>query len=267
MFSRLGISLLSLVCLGAPGLLAGDMPDAENAAGELWEAGQEAMRHSQPKEAIALYKKSIALDPKMTCNHLSIAAAYVEMNNLEAACPSLGRYLAANPKQLLIRARYAELLARIRHLQEAKVEYERFISDAQENGGPATQQLIHCHTRLVEIAEEGNDEYSEHLHRGIGLYLIARKRSNLPESNGELPCESLLCKAAAELTLAHQERPRQAKPNWYLYEVWTMLGQRHPAVCRLRQAHALEAFADLTPSESGSLTLAYADFLTEFRHR
>jgi tetratricopeptide (TPR) repeat protein len=266
MLSRLGLSLLCLICWGSRGLIAADIPDLDNAAGELWEAGQEAMRHSQPKEAITFYKKSLAVDPKMSCNHLSIAAAYLEMNDLESACPFLSRYLLLNPRQLLIRARYAELLARLNHLQDAQSEYERFIAEAQQEGGPAAQQLIHCHTRLVEIAEESNDDYNEHLHRGIGLYLIARKRAMLPDAGGELPSESLLCKAAAELTLAHQERPGLARPSWYLYEVWRLLGQQQPAVCRLRQAQALEPFTDLTPGEASSLTLAFASFLSELKH-
>src|SRR5262249_30873441 len=125
----------------------------------------------------------------------------------------------------------------------------------------------HCHSRLMEIAEQSEDEYNEHLHRGIGLFLLARERSTLPEPEGELCAEGLFCRAAAELTLAQAQRPREARPCWYLYQVWSRLGQSPPALCRLREAESAAPFTSLTPPEQQGLHLASERHLAESDRR
>jgi hypothetical protein len=108
----------------------------------------------------------------------------------------------------------------------------------------------------VEIAEASADAYSEHLHRGIALWLLARRRAAMADPESDLPVESLLCKAAAELTLASLEQPHEARPSLYLYQVWSHLGQQQPALCRLRQAEDAAPFSYLTPAEQRTLHLA-----------
>jgi hypothetical protein len=162
----------------------------------------------------------------------------------------------ARPDQLLVRARFAELLLRQHQLFDARVEFERFVADAQEENDLGNRQLIHGHRRLMEIAVEVEDEYNEHLHRGIGLYLLARERETLPDPDDELPVEGLLCRAAAELTLARLERTTEARPCWYLYEVWSQLGQNQPACRWLREAVATAPFTYLTPAEQRGLCMA-----------
>jgi len=72
--------------------------------------------------------------------------------------------------------------------------------------------MIHVYRRLMEIAEEGNDEYGVHLYRGNWpLPPLAASGATGAASEQELPVEGLLCKAAAELTLAHDERPQEAQ--------------------------------------------------------
>jgi hypothetical protein len=115
----------------------------------------------------------------------------------------------------------------------------------------------------MEIAAQAADEYGEHLHRGIGLLLLARKTCALQDDEAELPTESLLCKAAAELTLAQQERPGEARPNLYLYEVWWQLGQKHPALRQLHEAVASAPFSYLTPAEQRDLHLAQQRSITQ----
>jgi tetratricopeptide (TPR) repeat protein len=254
---------LWLIFFGCQALPSAEMEQEPPAAIQLWEQGQAAMRHGQPEKAIQLYEQSLAADPTMGRNHLSLAAAFLETNDSASACEHLGLYVAAHPDQLVIRGRYAELLWRLRRWAEARTQFERFIADAQEQGGPAARNLIHCHSRLTEIAEATEDTYSEHLHRGIGLFLLARVRATLPDPEGELPVETLLCRAAAELTLARQEHPEEARPCWYLYEVWSQLGQRHPALHRLREANAAAPFSYLTPAEERGLHLAYQRYQAE----
>ncbi len=246
---------LALLCAGCHGftLVAWDEKKAE--AGKLWEDGQAAMRAGQAEEAIRCYKQSLALDGSMDCNHLSLAAAYVEKKDTETACAHLGQYLKANPEQHLLRSRYAELLLRIHRVPDARRQFERTIVDVQESEQPSVDELIHCHSRLMELAEQAGDAYGEFLHRGIGLLLLAQKRGQFAEVEGELPVEGLLCKAAAELTLAQRERPERARPAWYLYRVWTLLGQQQPATQRLREAQAAAVLSDLTPAEERNLHL------------
>ena len=161
-----------------------------------------------------------------------------------------------NPEVLLMRCRYADLLLEQKQVKEARQEMELFVRDAQEMGDAALKHLIHTHSRLVEVAQAEADEYAECLHRGIGLCLLARQRAALPEPDGELSCEGLLCKAAGELAVARRLRPAEARPCWYLYLVWSRLAQRHPARRWLNAAREYAPLSFLTPCERRGLELA-----------
>lgn len=249
---RLPPPLALLLCLCIFQRAAAEGPSAR----ELWEAGQEAMRLGQTEQAIRCYQASLTADPAFDRNHLSLAAAYLEKGDQEQACPHLSLYLKACPDHLIVRAHYAELLLRLRHLDDARAEFRRFAADAQGQGERYARQLVHCHSRLMELAEAEEDEYGEHLHRGIGLFLLARQRQGEKDDEAD-PCpETLLCRAAAELTLARAERPDEAQPCWYLYEVWTRLAQRRAALRSLHDADLAAGFTYLTPHEQAGLALA-----------
>jgi tetratricopeptide (TPR) repeat protein len=223
---------------------------------QFWEAGQEAMRQGHADEAIHCYERSLAADPSFARNHLSLAAAYLDKGDEAGACPHLALYLAANPDHLIVRVQYAELLLRLDRPAEARREFRRCAADAQQETDLHVRQLIHCHSRLMEIAEAAEDEYDEHLHRGIGLYLLARE-SDLRGSGGDdRTPEGTLCKAAAELTLARIQRPEEAQPCWYLYEVWSRLDQQRAAVRSLRETESAAPFTYLSPVEQSRLALA-----------
>jgi tetratricopeptide (TPR) repeat protein len=225
------------------------------------------MRRGQPDKAIACYEQSLELDPKFAQAHLSLAAAHLELGDDESAGPHLGKYVEARPDQVTVRGHYAELLYRLKKIREARDEFNRFVADAQEQGGPATKNLLHSHSRLMEIAEHEEDAYAEHLHRGIGLLLLARARARLGDDAADLTRESLLCKAAGELTLARQEQPDEARAGWYLYQVWSELDQQGPAARRLRDVQETAPFHYLTPAERCSLQLAASRCLQESLHR
>jgi tetratricopeptide (TPR) repeat protein len=246
---------LSLLCFASVVAPASD-PPVPTPATTLWQKGQEALRDDAPDKAIAWFEESLRLDPGLACNHLSLAASFVALGRDEQAADSLARYLAAQPDHHVVRAHYAELLLRLSRPAAARGQFERFIVDAQKDEKLARQHLIHCHSRLMEIAEAAEDAYAEHLHRGIGLYLLAVQRSQLPEIDGVLPTEGLLCRAAGELALAWKERPDEARPCWYLHVVWSQLAQAKPAARWLRAAEDSAPFGDLTPSEQASLQLA-----------
>ena len=233
-------------------------------ANRLWEKGQQTTHQGRPDEPVAPFEKSLGINPASPRCHLSLAAAFLEKNDAGAACQHLGKYLEAYPENLAVRARYAELLAGLHRPREARAQYEMLIACVQDLPGPAEEHLVSPHTRLVEIAEAYEDAYGEHLHRGIALWLLARRRDRLAGAGDELSVETLLCKAAAELTLASWERPREARPCLYLYQVWSQLGQQQPALCRLRQAEEAAPFSYLTPCEQRSLHLASRDCCQEF---
>lgn len=250
--SHLGF-LAALTCL------AGQAPEpackSAETAERLWDLGQEAMRTGQPRQAVQLYQRSLAADPTLVRNYLSMAAAYLEMDDETAALTPLAHYVSVRPEQLIIRVHFADLLLRLNRSSEARAEFERCLDSASDQED-VRAQLVHCHTRIMEIAEAENDEYTEHLHRGIGLFLLARQRAALPDSEGSLSSEALLCKAAAELTLAHLVNPDEARPAWYLYEVWSRLAQQQQARRFFRLAVQEAPFSYLTAAEQRGLQLA-----------
>jgi hypothetical protein len=252
---------LGLLCLGCHVLPGFEVGQEDPPLASAVKAQQD-----KPSEAVIPATGSdVTEDPELKQNHLGIAAAFLQKRNYKDACIHLADFLDAHPDALLVRVRYAELLTREHRLAEARRQFERFIEDAQDLGGPAASRMINCHGQLVAIAEETEDAYEEHLHRGIGLYLLARKRLTLPDPEDELPAQGLLCKAAAELTLAQVEHPCEARPCWYLYTIWSQLGQGHPALCQLRQAHVNAPFTYLTPAEERTLQAAYQTFLYQLR--
>jgi tetratricopeptide (TPR) repeat protein len=255
-----------LFCL--VGRMAGATQPAEpenspSSALGLWQQGQQAMIDGQADRAIAFYRESLERDPGLIRNHLSLAAAFIAQGKEEEAAPHLARYVRAQPDHFVIRAHYAELLLRLHQPREARTQFERFVADVQDRDDLARQHLIHCHRQLMEIAEGEEDGYAEHLHRGIGLYLLARERERLPDPEGELSAEGLLFRAAAELTLARHQQRDEGRACWYLHEVWSHLAQRQPALRWLRAAEDTAALGDLTPSEQRDLQLAWRRRLLE----
>jgi tetratricopeptide (TPR) repeat protein len=234
-------------------------------AGQIWEQGQSALAAGHIDEAIRCYEQSLAIDPALSRSHLSLAEAYLGKNDLARASRHLATYVRTHPEQLDVRCRYAELQFRLRRFRESREQFESLIADLQEQGTGAAGRLIDCHSRLVDLAERGHDDYAAHLNRGIGLSLLARERAVLQDPEGELPAETLLCQSAAELTLAHVQRPEEARPCWYLYEVWKQLGQHQPALSRLRQAEAAAPFSFLTPAEARCLELVFQHYRAETR--
>ncbi len=246
-----GVGVLVL-CLTAAPLFAAEPSLAQ----VLWQQGQDALRDGRTDEAMRLYQRSLALDPTLADNHLSLAAAYLDKGDDEQAGRHLARYLEARPRHCSVRAHYAELLIRLNDVHAARHQYERLEADAQDQDGAARPDLVHCHSRLMELAEMEDDDYAAHLHRGIGLYLLARRQEALPGGDDVFSPEGLLCKAAGELILAGRQRPDEARPCWYLFEVWSQLAQRQPAVRWLRAAAADAPFSYLTPAERRELETA-----------
>jgi hypothetical protein len=210
------------------------------------------------ENAKALTSQTTSLKPWLAAERV---AAVVE-NLVAMQEPGSAKGTAADPEDalqsLLIRLHYAEHLVKLHRDVEARKEFDRFISDAQDISPLPLRQLIHGHSRLMELAMNEEDEYGEHFHRGAGLFYLARQSSELGETSGKLNVESLLCQAAGELTLAKMQKPDQARPSWYLHEVWARLEQRRPAQRSLRDAENRCPYSSLTPAERRGLYLAVA---------
>lgn len=231
-------------------------PPAATPAEKAHQLGQLALDADRFDEAIGHFQLCLRLDPNLTDAHLSLAAAHLALNQERQAAPHLGAYLDARPTHFLVRLPYAELLVKLDQLPEAKEQLDRFIADAQEQPQVAGDQLLPSHTRLMEIAGRVGDEYTERLNRGIGLYLLAVKRVELGGAEAPRVAEELLCKSAGELTMAKLRKPNEARPSFYLHDVWRKLGQRQPAERSLREADRRAGLSYLTPAELRSLHLA-----------
>jgi tetratricopeptide (TPR) repeat protein len=233
-----------------------EQQDEQSEAVRLWEQGQEAMLHGNTDAAISLYQKSLKQEQGLARNYLSLAAAFLEKNEDEVAALYMDHYLQLQPDHLMARYHYATLLLRLKQPAAARKQLEHFIADIQDCEELANQHLVNCHSRLMEIAEADEDDYAEHLHRGIGLFRLACRRGELAPEVKAPDVESLLCRAAGELTLARQSKPDEARPSWYLYEVWTRLAQSQPAHRCLCAAETAAECSYLTPVEKRGLQLA-----------
>jgi tetratricopeptide (TPR) repeat protein len=254
---------LSALLFPSPCLHADELIGPPTWAMVLWQWGQEAMKRGETDQAIEHYRASLLADPLLACNHLSLATAFLMKDKEEEAVACLDRYLTAQPDHVIIRAHYADLLYQLGRSGEACAQYERVIRNAQPEEVRYSDLLVDCLSKRMELAVADKDDYGEHLHRGIGLYYLARQI----DDEGQVTHEALLFKAAGELGAARLERPDEARPCWYLHLVWQELGQQKPANRWLHAACAAAPFTELTSYEKRCLEQAGRQARTEGRHR
>lgn len=189
---------------------------------------------------------------------LKRAAALVQAGQLESALPLLQRYVLDHPDHVLIRAHLAELHWRLHQPDAAEQQFARFTADAQAEEELLLPKLVHAHSRLMELAQADGDAYRERLHRGLGLWYLARQTTAVGTEGdeGRLSVEALLFESAAELTKAHELRPDEAQPCWYLHRVWAELGQPTPARRWLKEARTAAEWTTLTPLEREALAIS-----------
>src|SRR5262249_10525754 len=109
-------SALFLCLLG----VATDRPVAAvSQALRLWEQGQQARLEGQVDVAIECYEKSLQRDEKLARNYLSLAAAFLEKGQDQAAATWMARYLEHQPDHHVIRSHFAELLIRLNQPSQA----------------------------------------------------------------------------------------------------------------------------------------------------
>ncbi len=262
-------ALVLVACLGCKGILT---QDAQSAATAVPDEAPPQHGGKSPQTAVRTQWPAVNSQPTVTSDdgpraapqstnladrHLIQAAALLDKGNDSEAAVHLEKYVTLRPEQLLVRAQLGELLFRLHKLTDARLQFELFIALAQEQGERTFSYLVHSHSRMVEIAEERSDGYEEHLHRGIGLYLLACRRATEPDPNGDYSVTSILCRAAGELQEARKEQPDQARPHLYLYQVWSRLGESTAAARSLAAADEHALLSHLTPHERRQLQIAY----------
>jgi tetratricopeptide (TPR) repeat protein len=167
-------------------------------------------------------------------DHLSLAAVHMERGNDAAALPHLLKYVRANPQATMIRAYLAELHWRLGQHDLAQRQYERFARDAASMTGAIRKHRVHAHTRLMEIAQQNEDRFAEHLHRGIGLLLLVEQWEGEPDPPDAATREPTLCKAVEALKEARSEAPHDPRGQLYLGIALEKLGQPSAAQAALR---------------------------------
>ncbi|MGL6075710.1 MAG: tetratricopeptide repeat protein [Fimbriiglobus sp.] len=172
---------------------------------------------------------------------ITLAAEALDRGDTKDATKHLRDYVQQHPTALMPRAHYAELLFRQGQAGDARRQYERFISEAQSTTGPTHKHMVHCHTRLMQMAEDQDDVFHEYLNRGIGLSLVTGAD------------EPTLAKSLEALLVAEREKPDSARVHFYLSVVYGKL--RQPTSAQLAHRRALAALPDpsLTPHERAQL--------------
>lgn len=206
--------------------------------------------------APTLAEEPAGISPQPQLNHVEQAAAALALGREQEAAELMARHVGLHPGELIVRAQLAELLYRQNSFMKARFHFEHFLAGAQEQPDVAFRYLIHSHSRLVEIGEKLELPYDEHLHRGVGLYLLANRRASEPNPNGEFSVPSLLARSARELQAARQAAPEQARAHFYLARVWRKLDQPAAAAQSLAEADRLAPTSPLTPREQRDLTEA-----------
>src|SRR5438093_251551 len=143
------LSWLTLV-LAAPQTAA----EKRSSGWDLWKQGQQAMQDGKTDRAIDLFEESIANDRQLTRNYLSLAACHLDKGDDGKACLYLMLYVSSHPEHRAVRFQYADLLQRLKRIGEARDELESLIAEAQEDGQPADDELVQCHSRLMQLGEQ-----------------------------------------------------------------------------------------------------------------
>lgn len=179
---------------------------------------------------------------------LTLAAESLAKGDDPTAATHFAAYVKAHPDQFMFRLYLADLYLKLDKPAEAKPHYERFIADAQDASAPPREHLVHCHTKLMEIAQKGNDRFGESLHRGIGLVLLTREAAADAETK-----EEMLCQALQTLLEAQEQRPGDRRVQVYLAEAHDRAGNRRGADVARAAARNLASPETLTSAELRSI--------------
>lgn len=188
----------------------------------------------------------LAIPTEADDDPLTLAAECLQRGEKAAAAAHLETHVSRHPDQPMFRAHLAELLCKLDRPADARAHFDRFVADAQDGPGPVRGHLVHCHTRLMEIARGDGDRGAEAFHRGAGLLRLAE------QSGAE---EEVVCQAVKALVEARDLRPGDARPLVYLALAYEKAGNPRAAAAA-RAAARNGSAAGLTAAERRQLALA-----------
>lgn len=178
---------------------------------------------------------------------LTLAAECLSRGDEPAAARHFESYVKAHPDQPMFRLHLADLLLKVGRDDDAWSHYTRFVADAQD-ASLLQSHLVHCHTKLMELAGKSGDRFGECLHRGIGFVLLSRQ-----PIEEDAVREEIVCKSIQALLEAKELRPKEARVYVYLAEAHARAGHRREAEVAGAAARDLALPGSLTSSELRSV--------------
>lgn len=174
-----------------------------------------------PVEVLRASAKQVAPD-----DPLALVAKCLENADNRGAAQHLETYVRVHPGQLLFRLQLAELYVKCDQPAEAKLHYERFVTDA--TGAALRPHVIAAHIKLMEMAQRADDRFGELYHRGAGLLLLVKDQDGAKARDAEF-CEEMSCKALRALTEAKELKPHDTRTHLLLADALDRVGSRHAA--------------------------------------
>jgi len=163
------------------------------------------------------------------------ATQALEKNQLPEATIILSRYLQAFPDATLIRLQLGELYFKLQQFERSRLQFQTALGEITDPPLTVSVQL-HGHSRLMELAAENKDRFTQELQRGIGLLILARHRLLAPANTTGATAQELCGKAQTALQQAAELSPADARPFLYLALVWRMMHLQGNADCALECA-------------------------------
>lgn len=176
------------------------------------------------------------------------ATARLEHNDLTGAAVILQRYVQAFPDAAMIRLQLGELCFKLDRTEESQHQFLAALDNVLDPALPLHCRL-HAHSRLVDIASLQKDEFNEHLHRGIGLALLAERRMQESTSTAGATVQELQGKSRTALMKAKRLAPLDARPSLYLAGLWQSMQLIGNARSELQQAQLLSHLGSLSAYE------------------
>ncbi|QJW97319.1 tetratricopeptide repeat protein [Frigoriglobus tundricola] len=185
---------------------------------------------------------------------LESVARCLERDDWRGAATHLNSYVCAHPDQPLFRLQLAELYLRGARPADARLQYERFIADAQ-SGPPAIRPyIVTAHIKLMEIAQRSGNRFGELFHRGVGLLLLVEEQDRAANRDEKF-CEEMLCKALRALTDAKELKPGDPRVRIYLADALDRTGNRRAAAAERSAARMLLPSSEMTAAERRPMLL------------
>ncbi|MCI0702927.1 MAG: hypothetical protein L0241_17765 [Planctomycetia bacterium] len=192
--------------------------------------------------------------PPVEDDPLVLVADCLKRSDFAEAAKHLEAYVRAHPDQLMFREQLAELYFRANKPADAKFHFEKFIADAQAGPVAVQAHLVHCHTKLMEIAQSTSDEFGELFHRGVGLLLLVKEPAS-EKDRDEAFCEEMLCKAIRALLEAKEIKPHDPRVRLYLAEAHDRANNRRAADAERTATRTGVVSGELTATERKQVLL------------